>query len=97
MPQDTQQFQAAIDRLTARVEHLERISIQLDIDPNTGIYLDVPISAGIVKALALRPVVTYSTSLPSGVAIDRSTWFYDTGVLATRAIYIYNGGWIQMK
>jgi len=97
MPQDTQQFQAEIDRLTARVEHLERISIQLDIDPNTSVYLDVPITAGVAKALALQPTVTYSTSLPSGLAVNGSTWYYDTGLLATREIYIYQGSWIKFK
>ena len=94
---DTTDLQNQIDKLSDRIDFLERISIQLDVDPTTAIYLQQAVTPLVTAILLTYPTQTYSTSAPSGTAPAGSVWFYDTGVLATRAIYVYNGGWIQMK
>ena len=92
-----QELQNQIDVLTNQVKELERISIQVQMDPTTVLYLQPAVTTALNTALLIYPTQTYSTSLPSGTAPTGSVWFYDTGVLATRAVYVYNGGWIQFK
>lgn len=86
--------QTQIDSLNKQVKYLERISIQESFDPTAYLYLLKAINS----ILALAPTQTYSTSTPSGTAPTGSLWMYDTGVLATREIYVYSGvAWIKMK
>ncbi len=94
---DTQDLQKQIDDLSKRTDFLERISIQLDVDPTTAIYLQQAVTPLVAAILLTYPTQTYSNSSPSGTAPTGSVWFYDTGVLATRAVYVYNSGWIQFK
>lgn len=95
---DTQDLQKQIKDLSNRIDFLERISIQLDIDPTTQVYLQQAVSAFITSTLALAPTQTYSTSAPSLTAPTGSLWMEDTGVLATNKIHVYSGSaWIRMK
>jgi len=83
-----------IEGLASRVDELQRTSIQLNIDPTTSLYLQRFVNI----ALLALPTQTYSTSAPSGSAPAGSVWFYDTGSLATREIYMYSGvTWIKFK
>jgi hypothetical protein len=76
------------------VLELERISIKVQMDPTTILYL-----AGAVRTiLASLPTQTYSVSSPTGTAPTGSLWMKDTGVLATNEIHVYSGSaWIRMK
>lgn len=86
-----------MEELNKKVESIEReikrITINESPDPQTYKYL-INIIYNYVNTL---PSQTYSTSAPTGVAVTGSIWCEDTGVLATRKIWVYNGGWIQMK
>lgn len=97
-----QDTQTQIDSLNKQIKYLERISIQESFDPTTYLYLTKAITAiatvVINTILATKPTSTYSTSSPSGTAVAGSTWYKDTGVLATREIHVYSGSaWIQFK
>jgi hypothetical protein len=89
-----QELKNQIDVLTNEVKELKRISIQVQMDPTTVLYL----GSAFASALALFPTQTYSTSSPSGTAPTGSLWMRDTGLLATNEIHVYSGsGWVQMK
>lgn len=94
---NNQELQNKIEVLTKQVEELKRASIQVQMDPTTALYLQPFVTIAVNVALATYPTQTYSSSSPSGTAPTGSVWFYDTGVLATRAIYVYAGSWIQFK
>jgi len=90
--------QKQVDDLETAVKQLKRASIQIDMDPTTALYLNQVVTSQVNAVVALLPTQTYSGSLPSGVAPTGSVWFYDTGSLATREIYVYSGsGWVQFK
>lgn len=91
---NNQELQNQIDVLTKQVKELERISIQVQMDPTTVLYL----AGAFSSVLALRPTQTYSASSPTGTAPTGSLWMKDTGVLATNEIHVYSGSaWIRMK
>jgi len=91
---NNQELQNQIDVLTSKVKELERISIQVQMDATTVLYLNRAITA----YLSTYPTQTYSTSSPSGTAVAGSLWMKDTGVLATNEIHVYSGSaWIRMK
>lgn len=95
---NNQDIPTQIDTLNKQVKYLERISIQENIDPTTYLYLVNIINTAVANYVALLPTQTYSTGTPSGAAPEGSIWFRDTGVLATREIYMYSGsGWVQFK
>lgn len=94
---DTQTLQNQITELQKQVKTLERISIQIDMDPVTVLYLNKQIVDIVTPIIAALPTQTYSTLSPSGVAPTGSIWFVDTGLLTTREIYMYSGSWIQFK
>lgn len=100
------EIQKQIDLLKKQVADLESTSIQLNIEPQTKLYLTTAvneitattIALQIASTIATLPTQTYSTSAPSGTAPTGSIWCYDTGVLATNEIHVYSGsGWVRMK
>ena len=95
---DTQTLQLQIEKLTSRIDELERNAIQLNLDPTIALYFAKNVTPSVTAITSLLPTTIYSTSSPSGTANIGSIWCQDTGSLATRAIYSYNGStWIQMK
>lgn len=89
-----EQLQQQIDTLSKQVQDLERSAIQVNFDPTTKLYLQTVIN----EQIAFQPTQTYSTSTPSGVAPTGSIWLYNSGTLATNAIYAYSGtAWVQIK
>lgn len=94
-PQDQiNQLNNDLQKANKRIADLERISIQAVIDPTTFLYLESAVNS----IVGDMPTSTYSTSAPSGTAITGSTWYEDTGVLATRKIHVYSGSaWVQFK
>lgn len=88
-----QELQNQIEIINKRVITLERIAVQLKLDPQTKLYLDKEIN----DIIALYPTQTYSTSTPSGTAVTGSIWMQNTGSLATNTIWMYNSGWQQIK
>ncbi len=91
-------IEKAIESINKKLEDLEARSIKIVIEPTTKLYLAGIISSVVDEQIALLPTVTYSVSSPSGVAVTGSTWYEDTGVLATRKIWVYSGsGWVQFK
>ena len=93
-----EQLQQQIDTLSKQVQDLQRSAIQVNFDPTTKLYLQTVINEQIALQLALQPTQTYSTSTPSGVAPTGSIWLYNSGTLATNAIYAYSGtAWVQIK
>lgn len=88
-----EQLQQQIDTLSKQVQGLERSAIQVNFDPTTKLYLQTVIN----EQIALLPTQTYSTSTPSGTAPIGSIWLYNSGILATNAIYAYSGSaWVQI-
>lgn len=95
---NTQELQNQIEVVDKRVKTLERIAIQLKLDPQTKLYLDKEINDLITVAVALLPTQTYSSSTPSGTAVAGSIWMQNTGSLATNTIWMYSGSaWVQIK
>ena len=93
-----QELQNQIEELKRSIKELERISIQVQMDPTIVLYLGNAFNQSITNVLALRPTQTYSTASPSGSAPTGSLWMKDTGVLATNEIHVYSGsGWVRMK
>lgn len=93
-----QELQNQIEALNRQVKELERISIQVQMDPTIVLYLGNAFTTAITNLLALQPTQTYSASSPSGTAPTGSLWMRDTGVLATNEIHVYSGSaWIKMK
>lgn len=89
-----EELQKEIELLKKRSDVLERIAIQLNLDPTTKLYLDKEIN----NIIATYPTQTYSTSAPSGTAITGSIWMVNTGSLATNSIWMYSGSaWVQIK
>lgn len=91
-----------MEELTKEVEKIKadirRITISESPDPQTYKYLANIVNNLINTATALLPTSTYSTSAPSGAPVMGSVWYEDTGVLATRKIWVYSGSaWVQMK
>ncbi len=93
----SQDLPEAVADLEKKVDALERISIKVNTDPVVALYLKPVVQVAVDLALLTYPTQTYSNSSPSGTAPSGSIWFYDTGVLATREIHVYNGGWIRFK
>lgn len=92
-----QELQKEIELLKKRSEILERIAIQLKLDPQTALYLGNFVDNRFSTSTSI-PSQTYSASSPSGTAPIGSIWMEDTGVLATRKIHVYSGSsWVQMK
>lgn len=88
------QLQNDLQKANQRVADLERISIQAVIDPTTFLYL----KSAVNSIIGTTTTSTYSTSAPTGTATAGSTWYEDTGVLATRKIHVYTGTtWQQFK
>lgn len=95
---NNQEIQNQIEVLTKKVQELERISIQVQMEPTTVLYLSNAFSSSITATLALQPSQTYSSGSPSGSAPTGSIWMKDTGVLSTNEIHMYSGsGWVRMK
>lgn len=91
-----EEIQKEIDGLKARTAFLEKIAIQLNLDPQTALYLSSFLFSSISGGAI--PTSTYSASSPSGTPATGSVWYKDTGVLATREIHVYSGSaWIQFK
>lgn len=91
---NNQELQNQIEVLTKQVEELKRVSIQVQMDPTTSLYLQ----PAVAQAALTLPTQTYSLVAPTGTAPTGSIWFYDTGVLATREIYMYSGSaWVKFK
>lgn len=78
-----------IEVLSQKIQSLERNQIQVQLDPTIALYLSV--------FLNTKPTQTYSTSTPSGVAPTGSIWMQNLGSLVTNTIWIYSGGWVQIK
>lgn len=95
-----------LQELIKRVSYLERVAIQLNIDPTARKYLEaiinsltsLAVSSAVTTAVATLPTQIYSFSSPSGSAPTGSIWMKDTGVLSTNEIHMYSGsGWVRMK
>lgn len=101
-----QELQNQVVDLQNQVAYLNKVAIQLNIDPTARKYLETIINAltasavasAVATAVATLPSQTYSLSAPSGSAPQGSLWMKDTGVLATNEIHVYSGAaWIRMK
>ena len=93
-----QELQNKIGVLEKQVEELKRVSIQVQMDPTTILYLGNAFDTAITDILLTKPTQTYATTLPSGTAPTGSLWMYNSGSLATNEIYVYSGTiWVQMK
>ena len=94
MQDQINQLTISVQEITKQVISLTRASIQETFDPTTYLYL----KKAITSILTTKPTSTYSIASPSGTAIMGSTWYKDTGVLATREIHVYGGSaWVQFK
>lgn len=93
-----QELQNQIDVLTKQIKELERISIKLDMDVTSILYLQPAVQQAVAAVLLTYPTQTYSTVTPTGTAPTGSIWMQNTGVLATNTIWMYSGsGWTQIK
>ena len=98
MQETINQLTTSVQNIIRQVTMLERISIQEVFDPTTYLYLKKAVTTIVTAIFATKPTFTYSVSSPSGTAVAGSTWYKDTGVLATREIHVYSGSaWVQFK
>lgn len=84
-----------IKGLQRQVLSLQKISIKESFDPLAFLYLKRAVMEVFSSSI---PSVTIANSAPSGTAVTGSTWYVETGSMATREIWVYTGSlWAQYK